>query len=317
MGASGARGESTDDLLGLYLQGVRRHQLLTKADEERLGRSLEAGRRAAAELSDAGTGIDPGRKRELQQVVAGADVAKRQFVEANLRLVVSIAKRYRHSRLPLLDLIQEGNLGLMRAVDKFDQSKGFRFSTYATWWIRQAIAGGIANTARTIRLPAEVGDTLALVQQTRSRLEMERVGTPTLVELAEEVDLAPERVMLLLRYSTEPRSMSEPLAEHAGIELADIIEDTEAASPFDDVVSSQMPETVRRMLASLGERERQVVSLRFGLDGGRPHTLEEVGTRFGLTRERVRQIELRALSKLRRPAQQAYGDTAGLERLTG
>ncbi len=239
-----------EDLVRLYLTDIGQYPLLTKDDEVRLAQDIDRGVAARAELAS-GVPLSAGAKRDLRRAGRRGEESERTFVQSNLRLVVSIAKKYQASGLPLLDLIQEGNLGLMHAVEKFDWRKGFKFSTYATWWIRQAITRGIANTGRTIRLPVHAGDTLARLQKARSRLEL-RFGRPaTIAELAEDTEL---------------------------------------------------PEEIEKLLAPLDERERQILALRFGLDRGEPRTLEEVGEHFNLTRERIRQIEARAMSKLRHPS---------------
>ena len=294
-------GRDDEDLVRLYLRDIGRHPLLTKDDEVRLSQRVEAGAEAAARLS-AGTSLTPSERARLRRTVRRGEDAHRQFVLSNLRLVVSIAKRYQASGLPLLDLVQEGNLGLMHAVDKFDWRKGFKFSTYATWWIRQAITRGIANTARTIRLPVHAGDVVTAVQKARNRLESSLGRPPTVAELSTEVDLPPDKVDEALRHATEPLSLSEPLGEDGEMERGDVVEDTTTPSPFDSVAATLLPGEVMGLLVGLEPREREVLRLRYGLDRGEPRTLEAVGDHFDLTRERVRQIEARAISKLRHPS---------------
>jgi len=291
-----------EDLVRLYLTDIGRHELLTKEDEARLAQEIEAGAAARAELEDASQRPVSKRMRELRRAIRAGDAAQQQFVQSNLRLVVSIAKKYQASGLPLLDLVQEGNLGLIHAVEKFDWRKGFKFSTYATWWIRQAITRGIANTGRTIRLPVHAGDTLARLQKARSSLELKLGRSPTIAELAVEVDVSLEKITEALRFASEPRSLSEPLREDGDAELADVVEDRSAASPFESAATMLLHDEIAKLLAPLSEREREILALRFGLDRGEPRTLEEVGEAFELTRERIRQIEARAMSKLRHPS---------------
>ena len=291
-----------EDLVRLYLRDIGRHPLLTKDDEARLARAIEAGSAAASELSVGTATATAARRRELRALVRAGTAAERSFVQSNLRLVVSIAKKYQASGLPLLDLIQEGNLGLMHAVEKFDWRKGFKFSTYATWWIRQSITRGVANTGRTIRLPVHAGDTLARLQKERSRLELELGRAPTVTELAAEVELPEDRVVEALLVAAEPASLSEPLRDDGDGELGDLVEDRDAMSTFDAAALALLPDEVERLLAPLDPREREILLLRFGLDCGEPRTLEEVGAHFHLTRERIRQIEARAISKLRHPS---------------
>ena len=290
-----------EDLVRLYLTDIGQYPLLTKDDEVRLAQAIEGGSAARADF-DAATDLTPARKRELRRAIRQGEDAERTFVQSNLRLVVSIAKKYQASGLPLLDLIQEGNLGLMHAVEKFDWRKGFKFSTYATWWIRQAITRGIANTGRTIRLPVHAGDTLARLQKARARLELKFGRPATLAELSAEVEMPEEKVTEALRFAAEPLSLSEPLREDGDAELGDVVEDRSAESPFEVAATALLPEEIARLLSPLDEREREILKLRFGLDRGEPRTLEEVGEHFNLTRERIRQIEARAMSKLRHPS---------------
>lgn len=290
-----------EDLVRLYLTDIGQYVLLTKDDEVRLAKEIEEGKAAEKQLEKS-TRMGAPRKRELRKVQRLGTRAERQFVQSNLRLVVSIAKKYQASGLPLLDLIQEGNLGLMHAVEKFDWRKGFKFSTYATWWIRQAITRGIANTGRTIRLPVHAGDTLARLQKARSRLELKFGRPATLAELSAEVDMPEDKVTEALRFANEPLSLSEPLREDGDAELGDVVEDRSVESPFEVAATAMLPDEIHRLLAPLDPREREILALRFGLDRGEPRTLEEVGEAFNLTRERIRQIEARAMSKLRHPS---------------
>ncbi|HVE45432.1 MAG TPA: sigma-70 family RNA polymerase sigma factor [Acidimicrobiales bacterium] len=305
--------EAHEDLLRIYLNEIGRYPLLTKADEQHLGEVIEAGVAAGEVMSGSPTGLSPSRKRELKAEIAEGERARKQFVQANLRLVVSVAKKYQASGLPLLDLVQEGNLGLMHAVDKFDHKKGFKFSTYATWWIRQAIQRGVANTARTIRLPVHAGDAVARVLKTETRLQMELARPPTIAEVAKELGTTPEKVVEALGFPADTRSLFEPLGEDGDAELADVIEDRGAASPLDEAVAAVMPEEISRLLSFLDGREGAILRMRFGLDGGEPMGVEQVAMRFNLSRERIRQIEARAMSKLRHPSI----DTGALELLTG
>jgi RNA polymerase sigma factor (sigma-70 family) len=292
-----------EDLVRLYLTDIGQYPLLTKDDEVRLAQEIEAGIAAREDLAkETKRKITPEKKRTLKRASRNGERAERTFVQSNLRLVVSIAKKYQASGLPLLDLIQEGNLGLMHAVEKFDWRKGFKFSTYATWWIRQAITRGIANTGRTIRLPVHAGDTLARLQKARSRLELKLGRQATLAELAAEVEMDEDKVTEALRFAAEPLSLSEPLREDGDAELGDIVQDRLAENPFEMAATTLLANEIEKLMAPLDEREREILALRFGLDRGEPRTLEEVGAHFDLTRERIRQIEARAMSKLRHPS---------------
>ncbi len=289
-----------EDLLGLYLSDIGRHPLLTKDEEVQLAQAAEAGHEARAELAACGES-SPARVRELRRTVRTGDAAVETFTNANLRLVVSIAKRYQASGLPLLDLVQEGNLGLMHAVEKFDWRKGFKFSTYATWWIRQAITRGVANGGRTIRLPAQAGELLNQVAKTRARLEAQLGRRVGIAEIAADLEVSADRIAEVLLHVAAPASLSEPLGHDSDAELGDLVEDHSAVSPFESAATALLSGEVAKMLAPLDDREREIIQLRFGLDRGAPRTLEEVGARFGVTRERIRQIEAKAMAKLRHP----------------
>ena len=305
MAKQGGQSTEDEDLLQLYLNDIGRHSLLTRAEEVRLGELARAGRQAAAELARGRIPID--RRAALEERVRAGEDAARRFVRANLRLVVSIAKKYQASGLPLLDLIQEGNFGLMHAVERFDPRRGFKFSTYATWWIRQTIARGIANTGRSIRLPVHAGDQLLAIRMTATSLEVRLGRQPRAEEVAEALGMPSKKVVELMPYLAEPISLSERLND-TDAELGELVPDASAAAPDQVVMASMLPAQVADLLNTLEPREREVLCLRYGLDRGKPRTLEEVGERFGLTREGVRQVEVKAIAKLRRSASRGVRD---------
>ena len=293
-----AGGSDTVDLTRRYLSELGNYPLLTAEEEVQLAQAIEDGRLAELELAD-GTPTRA-RKAALQNQVTAAEAARARFIQSNLRLVVSIAKRYQGTGLSLLDLIQEGNLGLMRAVEKFDHRKGFKFSTYATWWIRQSIGRGIADKGRTIRLPSHLVDTMAVLSKASGTLLKTLRREPTADELAEETGLPVERVRMALHAAPDLVSLSASIGDDDA-ELGDVLADRDAESPFDVAASALAKTDLAKLLQFLNQREREILSLRFGLEGDQPLTLDEVGRQFNVTRERIRQIEAKALTKLRHP----------------
>ncbi|MGH8999416.1 MAG: RNA polymerase sigma factor RpoD [Acidimicrobiia bacterium] len=289
------------DPVRMYLKEIGKVRLLTAQQEVDLAQRIEAGLGAAECLAGANGATGAGETDRLHSVQVDGIRAKRQLIEANLRLVVSIAKRYVGRGMLLLDLIQEGNLGLMRAVEKFDYTKGFKFSTYATWWIRQAITRAIADQARTIRIPVHMVETINKVTRVQRQMLQELGREPTVEELGEKLDMVPERVREIQRISQEPVSLEAPVGDEDDSLLGDFVEDPGAIAPADAAARALLTEAVEEALEQLSERERRVVRLRFGLDDGQLHTLEEVGKEFGVTRERIRQIESKTLAKLRHP----------------
>ncbi len=287
------------DLLGLYLDEAGSFPLLTKADEMRLGQLIQEGQAAQAKL-DSGDKITAAQRRQLRSQVSAAADATTAFINANLRLVVSVARKYQWSGLPLGDLIQEGNLGLIHAVEKFDWRKGFKFSTYATWWIRQAIGRAVENTAHTVRVPAHVGDEIRRARRLQAEMEV-RLGRPaTMAEMAEALDMTESGLAELFRYGSDPMSLDVAVGEDGDTSLGDLVVNRAAESPFEAVANSMLPDEVARFLSRLSEEERQVLQLRYGLDRGEPRTQGEVGAALQLTAERVRRIERDAIGKLRR-----------------
>ncbi|MDE3204802.1 MAG: sigma-70 family RNA polymerase sigma factor [Acidobacteriota bacterium] len=293
--------EADQDLVRLYLDGIGRYPLLRPEEEVELARAVEDGREAAARLEAEADRLDAAEAARLRRRVRAGERAFERFVNSNLRLVVSIAKRYQGD-LPMLDLIQEGNIGLIHAVEKFDWRRGYKFSTYATWWIRQAIGRGIDNTARTVRLPIHTGDQMRRVMRSRSALEGRLGRSPTAAELAEDAGLRESDVEAVLKLVMEPVSLATPIGSDGETELADVMADDSSPSPFESVAQGMLSGEIDKLMSRLGERERRILSLRFGLDRGEPRTLDEVGLEMHLTRERIRQIERAALAKLRSPA---------------
>ncbi len=299
--AEAARDTAIADAIGLYLESVSTHDLLTAEDEVRLARTIERGRSAEQELASSGD-IPTERRVELVRYVRQADHAKQQFIGSNLRLVISIAKRYTGRGLDLLDLIQEGNLGLIRAVEKFDWRKGFKFSTYATWWIRQAITRGLGNHGRTIRLPVHMVDVVRTVQEAELSLHEQLRRMPTIAEISEVSGLDEDKILIALNAPGDTVSLDRPVGDDGDAQLGDFVPDEGSTDPFTEVAEGARRDELVRALGTLDSREQTVLVLRYGLDAQPPRTLSDVGSRLGITRERVRQIETRALGKLRHPS---------------
>ncbi len=296
--------DAIDDPVRMYLREIGRVPLLTARDEVELAQAMELGKQALylrMELASRGQ-LDPERDLELRKQIEAGERARHRLAESNLRLVVSVAKKYIGRGMSLLDLIQEGNIGLIRAVEKFDYRKGYKFSTYATWWIRQAITRAIADQARTIRIPVHMVETINKLLRISRRLLQELGRDPTPEEIAREMEIPAEKVREILKVSQEPVSLETPIGEEEDSHLGDFIPDDGTLAPSEAASHQLLKEQVEDVLASLTGRERRVLQLRFGLDDGRSRTLEEVGKEFGVTRERIRQIEAKALRKLRHPS---------------
>jgi len=292
-------GIAADDTVGLYLREMARVPLLSLEEETHLAHIIEMGREAERVLANDGT--DPVERARLEALVEQGRAAREHLIKANTRLVVSIAKKYIGRGVPFLDLIQEGNLGLMKAVEKFDYRRGYRFSTYATWWIRQTISRAVADQSRTIRVPVHMSDRIRRLYKTAQQLEQEYGRPPTPEEIAAELDLEPRKVQWMMRVSWRPISLEHPVGEEEDNELGAFIEDDSTPTPPQSAYQKMLAEKIEEVLSTLSPREARILRLRFGLGGGRSHTLEEVGQKFGLTRERIRQIEGKALRRLRHP----------------
>jgi RNA polymerase sigma factor (sigma-70 family) len=299
MGRSSAiEREVSDEAIRQYLDGIGLFNLLTAEDEVRLAKAIEDGRKAEIALESE---QDPAKRRKLREMTRVGEEARQTFIRSNLRLVVSIAKRYGHARLPFLDLVQEGNLGLIRAVEKFEYRKGFKFSTYATWWIRQAITRAIADKSRTIRVPVHMMDTINQMQTAESNLTKRLGRQPTDPELSEESGLTVEKIREARKVAPEPVSIFEPVGDDNAM-LGDFIEDLDAIAPFELIASKLNIENLQFVLERLTDRERTIIEMRYGLGNQEPATLDEVGRHFNVTRERIRQIEAKALAKMRHPS---------------
>jgi len=292
---------ATADPVKDYLKQIGKVALLNAEQEVELAKRIEAGLFSEEKMASSGK-LEPKLRRELEWIVSDGRRAKNHLLEANLRLVVSLAKRYTGRGMLFLDLIQEGNLGLIRAVEKFDYTKGYKFSTYATWWIRQAITRAMADQARTIRIPVHMVEVINKLARVQRQMLQDLGREPTPEELAKELDMTPEKVVEVQKYGREPISLHTPLGEDGDSEFGDLIEDSEAVVPADAVSFTLLQEQLHQVLDTLSEREAGVVSMRFGLTDGQPKTLDEIGKVYGVTRERIRQIESKTMSKLRHPS---------------
>jgi RNA polymerase primary sigma factor len=293
----------SDDTVGLYLKEMAHIPLLTQKEEIDLAKRIELAGEARQQLSQGERSLKPTLRRELENQVRDGYLAREHLIKANTRLVVSIAKKYLGNGVPFLDLIQEGNLGLMRAVEKFEYQRGFRFSTYATWWIRQTITRAIADQGRTIRVPVYMTDRIRKMYRTLYKMEQELGYPPTEEQLAKEMDLDPKKIKWMLRVSWTPVSLESPIGDDEDSEFGMFVEDKGSPSPAQAVYQEMLRERINDVLSTLSPREARIIRLRFGLDCDKPYTLEEVGRKFGLTRERIRQIEGKALRRLRNPRQ--------------
>ena len=291
-----------DDPVRMYLKEIGKVNLLTYDEEVELAQAMEAGNAAKEQMEEYGGELDEEAKAELNQLIKKGEKAKQRLAEANLRLVVSIAKRYVGRGMLFLDLIQEGNLGLIKAVEKFDHTKGYKFSTYATWWIRQAITRAIADQARTIRIPVHMVETINKVIRVSRQLLQELGHDPTPEEIAEEMNMPVDKVREILKIAQEPVSLETPIGEEEDSHLGDFIPDEDASEPSEAASFTLLKEQLVEVLSTLTPREEKVLKLRFGIEDGRTRTLEEVGKEFNVTRERIRQIEAKALRKLRHPS---------------
>ncbi|MDQ7029559.1 MAG: RNA polymerase sigma factor RpoD [Ardenticatenia bacterium] len=293
---------SPDDTVGLYLMESCHHPILTAQQETELASLMEAGRNAIQRLEEEGHLLTEAERRELEAQARRGQEARKRLIECNYRLVISIAKKYEGRGLPLLDLIQEGNIGLMRAVDKFNHHLGYKFSTYATWWIRQAITRAIADQSRTIRVPVHMTERIAELGRVSRQLSQKLGREPTVEEIAEALDLPPRKVQRMMKVAQQPLSLEMPVGEDEDSSLGDFVEDDQTLAPGESAAQRMLREELERLLASLDPREVQILQLRYGLKDGRSLTLEQVGKKYGLTRERIRQIEVQALRKLRHPS---------------
>jgi RNA polymerase primary sigma factor len=293
---------SIDDPVGLYFREMSQVPLLSQERELHLAQAIERACLARSELSKMNRNCTAARRHELFNLIQEGFRAREHLIKANTRLVVSIAKRYMGQGLPLLDLIQEGNLGLMKAIEKYDYHKGFRFSTYATWWIRQTITRSVADQGRTIRVPVHMSDRIRQMKRLERDLEQSMGRPPTDSELADQLAIPVSRIQWMRRISWQPISLESPMGDDEDSEFGMFIEDESSPTPAQAIYQIMLGERVSEVLSSLTPREARVIRLRFGLDKERPHTLEEVGQKFGLTRERIRQIEVKALRRLRHPS---------------
>jgi RNA polymerase primary sigma factor len=293
--------QTADDTVKMYLKEIGLVPLLTAAEEVALAKAIERGKMAAERLNS-GAELPPDEVERLRSEVEKGQVARHRLIEANLRLVVSIAKKHMGRGLSFLDLIEEGNIGLMKAVEKYDYRRGFKFSTYATWWIRQAISRAIADQARTIRLPAHMGDTITSLLKISRQLAQKLGHDPSIEEIGEAMGISPEKVRHIMKVSQLPISLDSPVGEDQDSLLGEFVEDTTSPEPIDAASRGMLNAQLRQVLKTLPERERKVIELRYGLVDGRPRTLEEISYEFGVTRERIRQIEAEALRRLRHPS---------------
>ncbi len=293
---------ATADPVKDYLKQIGKVPLLNAEQEVELAKRIEAGLFAEEKLAEGMDGGEPAARLDMEWIAEDGRRAKNHLLEANLRLVVSLAKRYTGRGMLFLDLIQEGNLGLIRAVEKFDYTKGYKFSTYATWWIRQAITRAMADQARTIRIPVHMVEVINKLARVQRQMLQDLGREPTPEELAAELDMTPEKVIEVQKYGREPISLHTPLGEDGDSEFGDLIEDSEAIQPGEAVSFTLLQEQLHSVLDTLSEREAGVVSMRFGLTDGQPKTLDEIGKVYGVTRERIRQIESKTMSKLRHPS---------------